>query len=119
MKKIKSLFLELEKNILDWSYRDRIKIFRFLAITVSLKLISSIPYLNLVVSPAFVLYIVSILAMIIFDVNLKSLIVFCFLLFLFALGFTLIGAIESGEAVGNFIYFVFIYITVKYIFDEA
>lgn len=119
MGKIKKIFLTKEKDVLNWFSHNRTRVFLFLGVSILLRLVSSLPYLNLIISPSIVSFSVVIFAVITFIVKLRNLVIFCLFLFVLALGFTLVGGIESAEAIGNFIYFIFIYITIKFIFNEA
>ena len=119
MIKIKKIFLTKEKNVLGWFFNNRTRVFLFLAVSILLWLTSFIPYLNLIISPSLVYFLVAIFAVITFIVSLRDLVIFCLLLFVLALLLTLIGAVESAEVVSNFVYFILIYITIKFIFNEA
>ena len=120
MRKIKKIILlTKEKDILGWFSNNRIRVFLFLAASILLWLVSSLPYLNLILSSDFVYFCVAIFAVIAFIVSLRNLVIFCLLLFVLALFLTLAGAVESAEVIGNFIYFILIYITIKFIFNEA
>ena len=119
MKKIKEEILNLEGSGEKWLYKNRFKIIRFLVVAAFLKLFSSVPYLNLIVNPEYVYYLIVISAALIFEIRVFVLVYVVFTLFLLAFVFYLAGGVDAAETLGNFIYVVLFYTVLKLTFKYA
>ena len=119
MTKNKNLFIRLESKVLDWLFRNRIKVFRFAVLALILLMFSSLPYLNLIFTTGFTFYLIAILGTIFFGLSTARIIFLCIFLFGIALIFTLIGDTESAEILTNFIYFLLVWGTIRFTFKNT
>lgn len=119
MKRIKEIVLNLEGNSEKWLYQNRFKIIRFLVTATFLKLFSSVPYLNLIVSPEYVYYLIVIAIALIFEIRVFVLVYVVFVLFILAFVFYLAGSIDAAESLGNFIYVILFYTVLRLTFMYA
>ncbi len=116
MKEIIGRFLGLEVGVEKWIYQNRFKIIRFLIAAIFLRLFSAVPYLNLIISPEYVYYLMVIAGILIFNIKVSGLIISAIFLFIVSFGFFAMGTVEIAESVGNFIYVILFFGALKAIF---
>jgi|SRR3990167_5472685 len=102
------------QGVVNWIRENRFDLFVVGIVFTVLKVASGLPYFNLLLRDSFFVYSpVIVLSILVLDVKTKRFIILSALLFMFALGLWLLGFLEMGEVVGNYIYVILFASVVK------
>lgn len=107
--------LHIEKKILDWIVESRYQLFLLILIYGFLKLLSVLPYINLLINNQVTIFIVSVTAFFILNMGIKRPLLVGILLFVPALVFQLFGEPKVAEIIGNFIFGIFFVAAITHI----
>lgn len=114
---INFFYLHLDKffiNITNWVTRDKYRIVGYIALAILVVVASFLPYLNLVLTNKLILFLIFMLAFIIFRVSWKIIIYVCLIFFVLAFILTITGFTTTSMFLGDFIYGFLVFVAVIY-----
>lgn len=107
-------YSEIESKLLRWVLMNRYRVSIFFLTFLAISFSPSFPYINLFINKSLLVFLLFFFFTVIFNLEIKIVLFFiCMVLFL-ALGFYLIGEIETAELFGNFIYGILFAGTILY-----
>jgi len=120
MKKINKLYLNklldmYLDNIEVWLRKNRRKVFLFVFLSVIWSISSRLPYLNLVFRTDLVIFLISVSLFIIFQINWKAILYFCFGLFFVSYLLDVVQLLQLSELIGDYIYGFLVLVIIKYV----
>lgn len=119
MKKINKLYLnKLFDKYLDktefWLRENRLRVFFFTFLVAIWSVSSRLPYLNLVFTTDLVIFLISVSFFIVFQINWRIILYFCFGLFFISYFFDILGLLQLSELLGDYIYGYLALVVIKY-----
>lgn len=101
-------------RLLVWINVNRLRVLFFVFIVFMWSVLSWLPYFNLVFTKELVVFLVLVSLSLIFRIDWKAILYFCFGLFLIACFFDFLGLLPLSESIGNYIYGCLALVAIKY-----
>lgn len=98
-----------------WVNNNRLRVFLFVFMVSILSAFSWLPYFNLIFTKELVVFLVLVSLFLIFRIGWKTILYFCFGLFIISYLFDSLGLLSLSELIGNYIYGFLVLIVIKFI----
>lgn len=105
---IDEVLKKFEKQLYLWIKDRRYKIVTFLVLMSAIIVLSMAPYINLFIESELVIYFIMVLAIIVFGISLRMIILISLFLFLISMIFFLLRDLDTSELIVNYIYGIFL-----------
>lgn len=97
-------FTKIESFAYSWIVKNRYKLIGFILFSIFFMSLKSLPYLNLFVGDTSIVFFLVATFIVIFNISLKKVIIFSFILLFFIFTLIIMGEVENAELLGDNMY---------------